>query len=41
MRAYTHSSNIIKDIIEKNKGFKSAYYDYLAQNKNEIGTQGS
>jgi hypothetical protein len=37
MKAYTHSANVIRDITEKNKGFKSAYYDYYEAHKQEIG----
>ena len=38
MQVYQHSANIIREITEKRKGFKTAFYDYFEKNKTSIGS---
>lgn len=39
MKVYSHSANIIREISQGRKGFKTAFYDYLEENKKDIGNQ--
>lgn len=39
MKVYRHASQILKEISEHNKGFKTAFYDYYEKNKSSIGSQ--
>eukprot|EP00347_Sterkiella_histriomuscorum_P009738 403340074 len=39
MKVYKHASQIIQEITEQNKGFKTGYYDYYEKNKHTFGSQ--
>ncbi len=39
MQAYLSAAEIIRDITENKRGFKTAFYEYVEQNKNEVGTR--
>ena len=39
MKVYKHASAIIEEIDSKNKGFKTAYYDYYEKNQHSFGSQ--
>ena len=38
MKVYTHAGNVLRMVREEAKGFKTAFYEYHAQNEQDIGT---
>ena len=41
MKVYNHCAGVLREITDKhkNKGFKSGFYDYYEDNKQDIGSQ--
>jgi hypothetical protein len=36
MKVYEHAANVLTAVRTENKGFKTAFYDYHAQNQHEV-----